>query len=233
MKSLQKMGGLAALYEAAAYVIGMVFFLLVMDYARVSDPVQKVALLADNQSSLYIMNLVIYVVFGIFLIVLALALHERLKANAPSLMQTATALGLIWAGLVIASGMVANIGTSVVIDLYETDPTQAAMSWLAVEIVVEGIGGGNEIVGGLWVLLVSWVALQANGLPRILNYLGIVIGVAGILSAIPAFGELGGMIFGLGQIVWFVWLGFVMLLSKPQAVAQNPDMLIPRHNTSN
>ena len=62
----------------------------------------------------------------------------------------------------------------------------------------DGLGGGNEIVGGLWVLLVSWAALRAGGLPRALNYLGLVIGVAGILTVVPALGELGA-IFGLGQ----------------------------------
>lgn len=44
--------------------------------------------------------LIAYVVFGIFLVVLALALYERLKAGAPAMAQTATAFGLIWAGLV-------------------------------------------------------------------------------------------------------------------------------------
>jgi len=81
--------------------------------------------------------------------------------------------------------------------------------------VVNGLGGGNEIVGGLWVLLISWVALRAAGLPKALNYLGAVIGVVALLSAIPALGDLGGMIFGLGQIVWFVWLGIVMLRKSP------------------
>ena len=126
MKDLQKMGGIAALYEAAAYVFGIVFFILVVDYSGVSDPVQKVALLADNQTMMYIMNLIIYVIFGVFLVVLTLALHERLKTGSPAMMQTATAFGLIWAGVVIASGMIFNIGMGVVVDLYGTDPAQAA-----------------------------------------------------------------------------------------------------------
>ena len=200
MKNLQKMGGISALVEAAIYVVGMLFFLVIVDYSAVVDPLQKVALLADNQTAMYVMNLIIYVVFGIFLVILALALYERLKAGAPAVMQVATALALIWAGLVIASGMVANIGTAVVVDLYSQDPAQAATVWLAIEAVADGIGGGNEIVGGLWTLLVSWAALRTDLLPRFLNYLGLVVGVAGILSAVPALGEIGGMIFGLGQI---------------------------------
>ena len=51
-----------------------------------------------------------YVFFGFFLIVLSLALYDRLKSGAPALMQVATAIGIIWAGSLIASGMVANAG---------------------------------------------------------------------------------------------------------------------------
>ena len=43
--------------------------------------------------------------------------------------------------------------------------------------------------------------------------------IAGILSTIPALGEIGGMIFGLGQIVWFIWLGIVMLRDSQTVTA--------------
>jgi hypothetical protein len=219
MKNFQKLGGFAALYMAAAYILGIVGFKLVADYSAVADPVEKVAFLMDNQAITYILHLLVYVVWGVFMVVLALALYQRLKTDSPAIMQIATALGLIWAGLVIAAGMVFNIGMDTVVDLFGQDPAQAATVWLAIESVFEGLGGGNEIVGGLWVLLVSWTGLRTGGLPRLLNYLGLVIAVAGILSAIPPIGEIGAAIFGLGQIVWFVWLGIVMLRNDPSAAA--------------
>lgn len=215
--NLQRSGGIAALYEAAAYVAGMIVYLVVLDYPNVIEPAQKVAMLVEHEAVLYAMNLLIYVIFGIALVVLALALDERLKVGAPALAHTAAVFGFIWAGLVIAAGMVANIGTGVVVGLAGQDPAQAETVWLAIEAVYDGIGGGNEIVGGLWTLLVSWAALRTGALPRLLNYLGVVVGVAGVVSAIPALGELGGMVFGLGQIVWFVWLGIVLLRSQPGA----------------
>jgi len=213
------MGGIAALYEAAAYIVGMVGFLLVVDVSGVVDPVQKVALMVDNQAFLYIMHLIVYVVWAVFLVVLALALYERLKAGSPAMMQTATVFGMIWATVIIASGMIYNSGMENVVDLYGKDPAQAATVWLAIDSVLGGLGGSNEILGGIWILLISWAALRAGVLPRVLNYLGVAIGVAGIISVVPALAELFIYIFALGQIVWFAWLGIVMLRSSPSAAA--------------
>ena len=212
MNDLQKVGGVAALIEAATFVVGIALaFTILAPYATGDlDPGQTVAFLADNGAILYVWNLIIYVLFGVFLVILVLALHERLKAGSPAMARTASAFGLIWAGLVIASGMVFNIGLGTVVDLYGEDPAQAASVWLAIASVQDGLGGGNEVVGGLWVLLVSWAALRAGGLPRALNYLGMVLGVSGLLTVVPAL-EVLGAVFGLGLIVWFAWLGIVML----------------------
>ena len=114
--------------------------------------------------------------------------------------------------------MISNIGTGVVVDLYSTDPDQAAATWLAISPVVEGLGGGKEVVGGIWTLLVSLAAVRAGMLHRALNYVGVVVGMAGILSAVPALGEVGGGIFGLTQIVWFVGLGVLLLRSSRRDV---------------
>ena len=213
------MGGIAALYMAAAYIVGMIGFLTVVDVSSVVDPVQKVALMADNLAFLYILHLIVYVVWGIFMVVLALALYERLKAGSSAIVQTATVFGIFWGCVIIISGMINNSGMENVVDLYGKDPAQAATVWLAIDSVIEGLAGSNEILGGIWILLLSWAALRAGELPRILNYLGVVVGVAGIISVVPALAEIFIYIFALGQIVWFVWLGIVMLRSSPSAAA--------------
>ncbi|MFZ1506957.1 MAG: hypothetical protein WAV74_09235, partial [Anaerolineae bacterium] len=147
-------------------------------------------------------------------------LYDRLQAGAPALMQVATTLGIIWAGSLIASGMVANAGIAPVVALYATDPGQAALTWQAIETVAGGLGNANgEILGGLWALLVSVAALRSGGLPRGLNMLGLLVGAVGILSLIPGLTELLIGVFGLSQIIWYVWLGIVLLRSKPGRAA--------------
>jgi hypothetical protein len=216
MKTLQKMGGFAALYAGVAYIVGMIGFLLVVGWP--DDPVQQVNVLVNNQVTQHILYLIVYQIWAVFLVVLTLALYERLKANSPAMMQIVTAIGIIWATLVIASGMIFNIGMENVVNLYGKNPAQATTVWLVIESVSNGIGGGNEILGGLWMLLISWVAFQARGFPKALNYLGVVVGAAGILSALPGLGDVG-LIFGLVQIVWFIWLGIVLLRSHPGKTA--------------
>ena len=211
MKNLQKLGGFAALYAGAAYVVGILGFLLIVGWP--DDPVQQVAVLVENQITQHILYIIVYQIWAFFLVVLTLALYERLKAHSPGIMQIATAIGVIWATVVIASGMIFNIGMDNVANLYATDPTQATTVWLVIASICDGLGGGNEILGGVWVLLISWVALQAEAFPKALNYLGIVIGAAGIISALPGLGEVG-LIFGLVQIVWFIWLGITLLREK-------------------
>ena len=139
MKTLQKFGGFAALYMAVAYLIGMVIFLVILDYPSITDPGQKVALLVDKQIVTFSTNLLMYVFFGVFLIVLSLALYDRLKSGVPAIMQVATVIGIIWAGSLIASGMVSNAGIAPVVALYAKDPAQAALSWQGIESVANGL----------------------------------------------------------------------------------------------
>lgn len=217
MQDRQRVGGVAALVEAATIVVGIgLFATMLSDYAT-GDPTpgESVEFLVDHEAALYIWQLITLIVFSIVLVPLTLALHERLKAGSPALTQTATAFGLIWAGLLLAGGMIANIAVGTVADLAATDAGQAEAVWSSLDSVQNGLTGGIEIAGSIWIILVSWAALRSGTLPRSLNYLGLVSGAAGLVTVVPPLEEVG-LIFGLGLIVWFVWLGVVMLRTDPQ-----------------
>ena len=211
----QKVGGYAAFFEALAYIVGFAFMLLVLQPVIGASDTQagKLAAVLDKAGMFMAWNAVIYVLFGAVLVVLVVALHERLAAGAANLMKAASAFGLIWSGLVIATGMVANVGLGMLAKLHATDPQGATLAWQILNAVQEGLGGGVELVGGLWVILVSIAALRQSLLPKLLNYLGIAIGIAGVLTIVPPLADLGA-VFGLGQIAWFIWLGVVMVSTR-------------------
>ena len=223
MSEFRKWGGISALVEAAAYIFGFGMVLAVLvpaGYEPVDfDPGEAVAFLAENQAAMYIWTFVIFIVAGVFMVPLSLALHGRLKAGSRALMQIATAFGLMWATLIVASGMLIIIDLGVIGDLFAKDPAQAETVWLSLNAVEEALGGGIELPGGMWVLLLSWAALRSGGLPKALSYLGVLVGIAGILTVVPGLADVLTSAFGLGFIVWFAWAGIVMLRDHQSDVA--------------
>ena len=222
MKNLQKMGGIAALIGAATNLLAIVMFITLAPKGYGSDdPGQIVAFLADNQAFMRAWYQIIWLVFGVCLIFLSLALYERLKAGSPSRAQAVTIFPLIWAVLVIVVGILSINDLSTVVRLYGENPAQSATVWLTLNSVATGLGGGGgeTLVNALWILLLSCVALRARELPRVLNYLGLVIGVAGILTVLLTSLLLMAVIYGLGLIIWLAWLGIVMLRRSPVSAA--------------
>ena len=218
---MQKVGGIAALYTAVAYLAAIPYFLVLVNYPSVVDPVQKVILLRDNYASMYVMHVLSFEFVALGLIIVTLALHRRLKELAPSTTQVATVVGLVRAGLLLASVMVFNYGMGTVVRLYATAPDQAVSAWQVIEPVAGALGGsGGEVLGGVWFLLLSAAGLRTKVFPRALDWLGVGIGTAGILSIVPALSALEAA-FELLQIVWFLWLGIVMLRTRPRGVVNS------------
>ena len=75
-------------------------------------------MIVRDHASMQVMYLITYVVFGLVLAVLALTLYARLKDGAPALAQAATVAGLVWAVVLVASGMVFNAGMAAVVGLH-------------------------------------------------------------------------------------------------------------------
>ncbi len=208
-----KAGGVASLIQALCYICGFVMLATVMNPENASDwsRVQKLDYILEHAALFQLWNVIIYVVFGVALVVLAVSLHRLLGGSKSLLMSIATPFGLIWSGLVIASGMVANVGLSAISVTYARSAEEAANSWATISAVQDGLGGGVELVGGIWVLLLS-VASMTSGkvLPKWLNGVGCIVGAAGIATIVPALAALGA-VFGLTQIVWFLGVGVVLL----------------------
>lgn len=224
MKNLQKIGGIAALIGAATNFLAIVMFIILAPQGYGSDdPGQAVAFFAGTQTFMHLLYQIQYLLFGVSLIFLTLALSERLKAGSPVLTQAVTTFGLLWAFLVIVIGTLAINNLNTIVKLYGDSPAQAATVWLTLNAMESGLGGGGgeTIVNAVWLLLLGWAAWRVSEFPRMLNYLGVGIGVAGIVSVVLA--SLGLMVvYGLGLILWLAWLGIVLLL-RPANIVQESN----------
>lgn len=223
MKSLQKLAGISAILEALIYIFAFTFFAVFWSFPSMGSPTEKMAHLAENQLTYSAVYFLMYVVFGVLLAVLVIGLHEKLKDTKNPAIAIGSLFGAIWVGLVIASGMISNIGLAYAVDLMEESPEKAFDAWTIVSLITESLGGGNELVGGLWVLLVSVAALQARVFSRTLNYLGLLVGAAGIATIYPE--DTLTEIFGVTQIAWFTWLGVSLMTQNETDKAVQPTAI--------
>lgn len=216
--STSRAGAIGGLIAAATFLFGIALFVSSLSDYTTDDATaaESVDFLVGHQTTLFVWYLVIFLVFGVAILPLARALRGRLVDVSPQLADIAAVFAYIWAGLMFATGMISNIGITAVADLDKTDPGAAEHLWSAINTVTDGLGGGNELVGGMWILLISLAAWGTGRLPTGLNVLGIISAVAGLVTLIPGLSDVG-MIFGLGSIAWFAWTGIVLLRS-PVAV---------------
>ncbi|MDD9923608.1 MAG: hypothetical protein OXQ92_15225, partial [Boseongicola sp.] len=105
-------GSIAGFVCAATYLFGFAV-LAGTDYGSViGETTNAMAFLAQNPVLMSVWYLTIYVVNGLFLALLVLALEDRIAPQASEFARVMRTLGLIWATLVIGAGMAANVGLS-------------------------------------------------------------------------------------------------------------------------
>ena len=226
MQSIQRLGGIGALIAAGTFVVGIAMFATIfMDFVNATDPSAAVEFIVDNQLPLYVWNNVIHIVFGIVLVPLVLAIGDRLRTAHSPLARVSSVFGLIWSGVIIATGMILNIAYATVSDLQGSDPEMASTVWASLDAVTNGLGGGNEVLGGIWVLGISIVALRERLFTRWINYLGVVMGVSALLTIVPALEDVGA-VFGLGLIVWFVAVGITLIKDHANSTEPSDDLII-------
>jgi tryptophan-rich sensory protein len=222
--TMQRIGGIAALACAGTYLFG--FALLVTLLADTGygtnaiDAADAVRFTVEHQALMITWNTVIYVVNALALAVLVVALANRLKAGSPDWGSIALAFGLIWTTLVLGAGMIANVTTERVAILAATDFEAAVQTWEVLHAVELGLGGGNEIAGGVWILCVSLTGLLRQTFGKGVIALGLLTGLGGLLTILPPLGDVAGAVFGLGAIAWFIAVGLTLLLERDAAAVQ-------------
>lgn len=216
--TLRTFGGLGALTCAGTYIFGFVVLVtLLASLGFGSSEIDAAAVVRFIQTEPGIMiawNTVIYIVNALALAVLVVSLSLRLATESPEWGAITLAFGLIWTTLVLGAGMIANVAIERVLAGAGNDFSATVQTWQSLHAVELGLGGGNEIAGGVWILCVSLAGMLHRVFGRVIVGLGLVTGLSGLLTILPPLGDTAGVVFGLGAIVWFMAIGIHLLFRK-------------------
>ncbi len=216
MRKLQEIGGLAALAHTAALMVGMILSFTVMFPLLEATPVQAAVFLAGHPILAHLWMWGVDGGTAMTAVVMVAVLYQRMKDGAPGPALAAVAFGLLWAGLIMANSDLMLRHFGVVPNLYGSGPAQTA-AWTA-------------LARSAWVLLTSLSAWRSGRLTRPSSLLGVLLGILGFLTTIPAITEIVFMVFGPGMIVWSAWVGLIMLRSGATTMPQ-PEMTSALRNT--
>jgi hypothetical protein len=207
---LQKIGGISSIGIAFLCVICLVSLLLVFPRLGLVgpsdwiDPVKGIAAWSASPITFFLFNLV-YILWSIALILIVLALRERMQASAPNLMRMAVIGVSISCALWLAAGLIWIVGMPSIVSAKDASAYRAVMG------AAFGLFMAGDHAEGWVLLLIGWAALKTRGLLRILSYFIMLKGIVGIFEF--AAQPLMFVILLIG-IVWGVWLGVVLLRSK-------------------
>jgi hypothetical protein len=191
-----------------AYLAGIIIFIVILRYPEITEEIDKVKIIIEMKSMVFLTNVILYVLFGPVLIMFILFLKSMLDNSETMLVRFSAIIGYIWAGSLTASGMIANGAIEPITRLFSDNPDKAIDLWQMLDTVSMSLGNANgEILGGLMTLGFGIAMLKGIKISRGLGVLGIIVGSIGIISLIPALADLT-VVFGLLQLVWFVLTAF-------------------------
>jgi uncharacterized protein DUF4386 len=215
MEDTRRNGAFAAFALAAAPVA---FFIAILAFSASGVPQTNNP---AGQLASAIQNPVLFggfaaasVILGASLIVLALALHERLRGAAPFAVRVGTTAGVIGGALFVTNGMGQLLGVGQLATLDAQNHEAAVAAFAALTLVGGMLFSTGSVMFGAFALIDNVVGARARLLPRPLSYVGTLLGIALILGvAVP--GPLG-LVFPVLILVWSLWLGVALLRSAPR-----------------
>jgi hypothetical protein len=206
---LQKLGGyaaIAALFLTMAYELFAIF--LKSRTAFTDSPVKDMAANLAMPTEFSVLHLLL-IVSSIIGFMWALALHERMQANAPYL----TRIMLIAFSSYTAMRIVESfLGFQIIAVLA---PMQDLSAFKAFTSVIESLHNASNHIFGWYVVFLGCAVLRTHAFSWIIGWLFL---LEGILLMAEKIASILGLISASASVIAIVWIGIAMIRQKqPQS----------------
>ena len=213
---LQKIGGYASIVNGLLTLL--LLMILILIFPRLGlvepsdwiDPVKGINACIKSPATFFLWDLD-FILWGITLVLMALALRERMETESPNLMRLVVIGASISATLCLSYGLIGIVGFPPIVSAKDISAFRAMFG------VTFGLSIAGDHASGWALLLSGCAALKTGKLSRLLAYLLILTGIVWILEFFSCGHSIYGPLVAVGLLVTFVsevWLGIVLLQNR-------------------
>lgn len=206
MNIFKKLAVASSVYAGLSYIAGIIIYLQFLQFNTVETPLEQLEIITTHPVLVHLTTFFTYVVFSAAIILLSTYIYQSLKTKESTLSLLSLISGVIWATLLIASGFIFMAFTTMIMGGVDTNGLDTV--WQAIDIVSDALGGGNELVGGVFTGLLSMTMHRARWASKFTTVLGSIVCLGGVISALPYMADIGIGIFVISQIMWFFSLAW-------------------------
>ncbi|AMJ86110.1 MULTISPECIES: hypothetical protein [Alteromonas] len=215
MRKKQFHGAIASFICATSFILGLfLIFIIAPDFN--DGPDQRLRTLNNFSELMQVWYFLVYVVFGISVLVLSVSLLENQTREHSVLQQITMLMSYLWSCYIFASGFIAILSVEFLFGENFKLGTAVVDLWRDIYAIQMGLGEGSEWVGAIWVMLINTCLLKEQRLSKNLVLFGYIISFFGFLTLIPSLKEIGA-VFGLLQIIWFILVGSMLLHERRES----------------
>jgi len=202
VRTKQGRGAIAAIICASSFVIGLIVVLfLVPDFSHGAE--QRLVVFTQHKVLMQVWYFLVYVVFGISLLVLSKSLLELEDGEHSFLEQITSLISYLWACYILACGFIAILSIEFIFSKNADGTSNISEVWRQIYNIQMGLGEGVEWVGAIWVICINSCLNYRNRFPKPLIICGFFIASIGMLTIYPPLADVGAL-FGIFQIFWFL-----------------------------
>jgi hypothetical protein len=203
---IQKLGGFASIVLGCILAIYVVFVLLgVVQTVGWEDPVKALEAAASTLSATQFISHLLSVIGGITVVLIVLAVRDRMVNMAPNLMRIVVIGGSIGGALWLTATFTEIAGVPAILNAKNASAYMAAMA------LTDGLLGASEFALGWALLLIACVALKHRDLTKMLCYVLALKGAVMIVTFGVSALQTAGVVLG---IISYPWLGIMLMRSK-------------------